>query len=229
MAARLTRGPIVPAAVFTLRVGDQLQGLVQRLVQPPVRRRGHAVNLPEHKGRQPVVVHVSLRIGDVQQTRRPGVVDDIIQSSFDDLPVFAAARCMPGRHERQRSHADEPHVVGSPVAFGTLRRGHPFQPLLQRLFAARRHFPISLGLCTRGAARTTVAQITIRAQEESFHSQRLSGVNKGIGSRCFMAEPSTSSYMATNLAAAENTRIRAVWRSYYALNVRSNLRPLYRQ
>ena len=57
--------PVVPSAIAGLSIGNQPQRLLQHSGNSSV--FGHAMSLSEHEGRQPVVVHVPLRIGDVQQ------------------------------------------------------------------------------------------------------------------------------------------------------------------
>ena len=109
VAMILRAGAIIPAAVFALRVGDQLQRPLEHGTDPRVVR--HAVGLAENEGRQAVVVHIALRIGDVQQARRLGVAEDIIQGLLDIAAIFAAAGRVAIGEKRQSAHADQPQVV----------------------------------------------------------------------------------------------------------------------
>ena len=88
-------GPIIPAAVFALRARDQLQRCIEHAIQLPILARPHAVRLPQHKRRQPVVVHVALRIRDVQQPRRPAAARNKFQRLIELPSILPPPRRLP--------------------------------------------------------------------------------------------------------------------------------------
>ena len=124
---------VVPAAVFALGIGDQLQSAIQHRTDPRV--VGHPVGLAEHECRQPVVVHVPATVGDVQQPRGLGVAEDVVQRTLHCIAVFATAGRMSRRQKGQRAHPDQPQVIGLPIPLAALVLGQPLQPQVQRAFA----------------------------------------------------------------------------------------------
>jgi hypothetical protein len=52
-----------------------------------------------------MVVHVALRIGDVEQPRGLAAADDELQRFVDLLAILSAAGGMAGRHEGEGAHA----------------------------------------------------------------------------------------------------------------------------
>ncbi len=109
MTARLRPGPIVPAPVVALRIGNQPQSTIQHRADPRV--VGHAMGLAEHKSRQTVVVHISLRIGDVQQPRGFSAPQHVIECLVDHLAILADAGRVAVGQEGQSPHAHQPQVV----------------------------------------------------------------------------------------------------------------------
>src|SRR4029079_10936531 len=83
MAAFLSPRLVIPPSVLALRVGDELEGAVEDGADPRI--IGHAIRLPEYKRREPVVVHIALRVGDVEEPRRFGVFEYETERLFEGL------------------------------------------------------------------------------------------------------------------------------------------------
>ncbi|MFO0007338.1 MAG: hypothetical protein ACK559_40100, partial [bacterium] len=132
-------GLVVPAADRTLGLHDQPQSLVERGADRAVVR--HAVGLTEHERRQAVVVHVAFRNAHVEQPRRLGVGDHIIERPLHGRPVLAVARGVARRHEGQGPRGHEAQIVDSPVARSALRFREEGEPLFDRRFALGRDLP----------------------------------------------------------------------------------------
>ena len=145
MPKRLSPGSIVPSAVFGLGIGDQSEGPIQHLVQTAIARRGHAMGLSQHEGRQPVVVHVALLVGHVQQSGRFGVVHHVVQRPLDGTTVPPPSGPVAGCHERQSAQADQAQIIRTPVPLGSLVAFEPIQTTFERLVAFERDFPFALG------------------------------------------------------------------------------------
>ena len=132
-------GLVVPTPILALEFVDDLQGAVQ--CRPHPRVAGHAVGLPEHEGRQAVVIHVVMLAGNVQESGSLGIAKDVVQGILLDGAVAAMARGVPIGEEGQQSHAHQAEVIARPVALRTLVPLQPLQTAVQRLAALRGDLP----------------------------------------------------------------------------------------
>ena len=149
MTMRLTLGPIIPATVITLCIRDQFQRLFQRLADGRI--VGHPIRLPQHERRQPMVVKIPLGVGDIQQARRLGILDDVFQCPIDVIAIFSPPRHVPSRQKGERPQTDQPQIVRFPIPRCPLGFRQPGQPPFKSHFSLRRHFPFVL---PPGLART---------------------------------------------------------------------------
>jgi hypothetical protein len=123
----LPLGAIIPPAILALRIRNQPQCSSEYGVHPLILHARHALSLSEHERGEPVVVHVTLGVGDVQFARLLGSSNDKIQGPLHHFAMRAASRQMAGREERERPHADEPQVVRVPASLASLIASEPVQ------------------------------------------------------------------------------------------------------
>ena len=143
MSSPLATSAVIPAPVFRLGVGDQLERLIENITERLVGR--HTVGLAKSEGRQAVIVHIPLGVRDVQQAGGLGIPGHEVQRPLNGVAIAAAARQIARGEKRECAHPHQAQVIRVPVPLRSLVPGKPFESLLQRSLTRRRHLPLTLG------------------------------------------------------------------------------------